>query len=112
MRIGCRWATEPRRRRIWIAADGLTWTKRNNIARWGLRTPDTKKNHNSTRYGREGLTYTGKDTNKGLEAASKIGGETSIRTRCDAGVKITEVPPRGRSARARRASRTTRAGRA
>ena len=93
VRIGARWTTAPRRRRAWIGADGLTWTARNGIVRWCWRTSDTKRNHNSTRYGREGFTYAGKDCNAGLVASSKIGGETSLRARMDAGVVITAIKP-------------------
>ena len=103
VRIGARWTTAPRRRRAWIGADGLTWTARNGIVRWCWRTSDTKRNHNSTRYGREGFTYAGKDCNTGLVASSKIGGETSLRARMDAGVVTTAIRQlqRGQAIRAR-----------
>ena len=84
------------RYRIWIGFDGLTWTKRNGLVRWCVRTPDLAASKscrlNDPQWSREGITYTGEDKNQGLIAASRIGGgETSIRARLDNGVVVTKV---------------------
>ena len=81
--------------RLWLGFDGLTWTKRNGLVRWCMRTPDivTSAKLNDPKWAREATTYTGFDKNAGLIAASKIGGAFSIRQRLDAGVVVTQTPP-------------------
>ena len=78
--------------RLWIGFDGLTWTAKDGLVRWCVRTPDTAGKHNDPKFARDGVTYTGADKNAGLVAASKLGGPASIRAVTDAGVKVTEVP--------------------
>ena len=61
------------RRKLWIGFDGLTWTARNGLVRWCVRSPDTNGKHNDPQFARDGCTYTGADKNAGLVAASNIG---------------------------------------
>ena len=55
-----------RRRRMQVVFDKMRWSNGMSITRWNARTPDTKRNHNSTRYGRDMLTYQGDDNTKWL----------------------------------------------
>jgi hypothetical protein len=80
-----------RLRRLWLGFDGLTWTKRNGLVRWCLRSCDSIGKHNDKRFAREGLTYVGSDKNEGLVLSSKIGGESSIRALTDAAVICTRT---------------------
>ena len=54
------------KRRMQVVFDKLRWSNGKSITRWNARTPDTKRNHNSTRYGRDMLTYDGDDNTKWL----------------------------------------------
>ena len=54
------------KRRMQVVFDKLRWSGGKSITRWNARTPDTKRNHNSTRYGRDMLTYQGDDDTKWL----------------------------------------------
>ena len=80
-----------RLRRLWIGFDGLTWTARNGLVRWCLRCVDVGGKQNDPSMAREGITYTGEDKNAGLVAASKIGGDKSIRKRTDDGVVVKKI---------------------
>ena len=55
-----------RLRRLQVVFDKLRWSNGKSMTRWNGRTPDTKRNHNSTRYGRDMLTYHGDDNTKWL----------------------------------------------
>ena len=55
-----------RKRRMQVVFDKMRWSNGKSITRWNARTPDTKRNHNSTRYGRDMLTYQGDDDTKWL----------------------------------------------
>ena len=77
-------------RRLWIGFDGLSWTKRNGLVRWCVRSLDVKGKVNDTQYARDGVTYAGHDKNSGLVAATEIGGNASIRQRTDDGVVVTK----------------------
>ena len=78
-------------RRVWLGFDALSWTARNGLCRWCARSPDTKDKHNDPKFARDGITYAGEDKNEGLVAASKIGGDHSLRKITDAGVVVTKV---------------------
>ena len=80
-----------RLRRLWVGFDGLTWTARNGLVRWCLRCVDVGGKQNDPSMAREGITYTGEDKNAGLVAASKIGGDKSIRKRTDDGVVVKKI---------------------
>ena len=54
------------KRRMQVVFDKLRWSGGKSMTRWNARTPDTKRNHNSTRYGRDMLTYQGDDDTKWL----------------------------------------------
>ena len=71
-------------RRLWIGFDGLTWTGRNGLVRWCVRSPDMHYRPNDPAFAREGCTYAGADKNGGLVAATTIGrtkdGDNSMRS--------------------------------
>ena len=48
-------------RRLQVVFDKLRWSNGKSMTRWNIRTPDTVRDHNSTRYGRDLLTYEGDD---------------------------------------------------
>ena len=50
-----------RMRRLQVVFDKLRWSNGKSMTRWNIRTPDTVRDHNSTRYGRDLLTYEGDD---------------------------------------------------
>ena len=82
-------------RRLWIGFDGLTWTGRNGLVRWCVRSPDMHYRPNDPAFAREGCTYAGADKNAGLVAATTIGrtkdGDNSMRKRTDDAVVVTEI---------------------
>ena len=51
-----------RKRRLQVVFDKLRWSSGLSMTRWNLRTPDTVRDHNSTRYGRDMMNYQGDDS--------------------------------------------------
>ena len=77
-------------RELEVLFDGMGWTSRIGSCRLGARTPQTKTDHNSTRYMRDSHFALGKDKNEELHKMAELGGEASLASRMRAGVKVTE----------------------
>ena len=54
------------KRRMQVVFDKLRWSNGKSMTRWNLRTPDTVRDHNSTRYGRDMMNYEGDDSHAWL----------------------------------------------
>lgn len=80
----------PNTREMQIQFDGLGWTSRVGSTRLIARTPQTVRNHNSTRYGRDAVFCLGKDKNPELHKMNELGGEASLKSRLAAGIKVTK----------------------
>ena len=74
-----------------MIVDGLGWTSRSGCVRELLRTPQTKRDHNATRYGRDRAFSVGDDKHGGVEALVKIGGEASLEAAAYRGLRVTET---------------------
>ena len=59
-------------RRLQLVFDKLNWSSQRAVTRWNVRTPDTVRDHNSTRYGRDMITYTGDDSWEWLSLAVRF----------------------------------------
>ena len=80
----------PCSRELQIQFDGLGWTSRVGSMRLIARTPQTKRDHNSTRYARDAVFALGKDKNEELHKMNELGGEASLKSRLQAGIKVTK----------------------
>ena len=61
-----------RKRRLQVVFDKLRWSNGKSMTRWNLRTPDTVRDHNSTRYGRDMMNYEGDDSHAWLTKSVRL----------------------------------------
>lgn len=78
-------------RELQVIFDGHGWTSRSGATRFLVRTPHTKFDHNSGRYGRDVIFYMGHDKHAFLEKAIRIGGEDSLHSRMYDGLKVDTI---------------------
>ena len=81
------------RRVLQLIFDGHGFLSRSGAVRFTLRSPHTKRDHNSTRNARDPIFFIGTDKHAYLEKALRIGGPDSMYAHMVAGLTVTEQKP-------------------
>ena len=79
-------------RRLQMIFDAHGWTSASGATRFMLRCPDTKEQHNSTRYARDVSFYVGRDKHSELEKAVHLGGVRGMWHTLLGGCRISQTP--------------------